>query len=237
MLEVQEIDVYYGKLRALQQISFSVEEHEIVTIIGSNGAGKTTTLKAVCGLLKPRTGTVLFQGKSVGSLAAYLHAKMGISYVPEGGRVFNKLTVEENLEMGGFVKKDAPRSEKNRQTVYGMFPILQERRRNLAGILSGGERQMLSIGRALMSDPDLLLLDEPSLGLAPFIVKEIYAKIQEIRGKGVTILLVEQNVKKALEVANRGYVYAVGRISLAGSASELSSNEQVRKTFLGDERQ
>ncbi len=234
MLEVQEIDVYYGKLRALHQVSFSVEEHEIVTIIGSNGAGKTTTLKAVCGLLKPRTGAVLFRGKPVATLAAYLHAKMGISYVPEGGRVFGKLTVEENLEMGGFVKKDVPQSEKNKQMVHGMFPILQERRRNLAGTLSGGERQMLSIGRALMSDPDLLLLDEPSLGLAPYIVKEIYEKIEEIRGKGVTILLVEQNVKKALEVADRGYVYAVGRISLAGSASELLRNAQVRKTFLGE---
>jgi len=234
MLCVREIDVYYGKMKVLSQISFVVAEYEIVTIIGSNGAGKTTTLKTVCGLLKPKTGSIFFKEQGVESKPAHAHAKLGISYVPEGGRIFGKLTIEENLEMGAFVRAKPLQLPQEIEIVYGMFPILRERRRSLAGTLSGGERQMLSIGRALMSAPELLLLDEPSLGLAPYITKEIYKKIREIRTNGMTILLVEQNVKKALEVADRGYVYAIGRISLSGSSRELFNNEQVRRAFLGD---
>jgi branched-chain amino acid transport system ATP-binding protein len=234
MLRVQEIDVYYGKLRAISQVSFYVNESEIVTIIGSNGAGKTTTLKAVCGLLQPRSGTILLRGKALEGKPAHVHAKMGIGYVPEGGRVFNKLTLRENLEMGAFVKRNQLQSDKDIQMVSEMFPILRDRQESLAGTLSGGERQMLSLARALMSNPELLLLDEPSLGLAPLIVHEIYEKIGEIRKKRVTILLVEQNVKRALGVADRGYVYAVGRISLAGSASNLLANQEIQKTFLGE---
>jgi len=234
MLCLREIEVYYGKMKVLDQISFEVGDHEIVTILGSNGAGKTTTLKTICGLLKPKTGNILFKERAVEAEPAHVHAKLGISYVPEGGRIFGKLTIEENLEMGAFVRENPLQMARDIEMIYGMFPILMERRRSLAGTLSGGERQMLSIGRALMSVPDLLLLDEPSLGLAPYIVKEIYEKIREIRMKGVTILLVEQNVKKALEVADRGYVYNIGRIALKGSSSELLNNEQVRGTFLGD---
>lgn len=234
MLHVQNIEVYYGNRKALDDITLDVNESDIVTVIGSNGAGKTTTLKTICGLLKPREGRILFGEISVEKRPAHVHARMGISYVPEGGRIFRKLTVKENLEMGAFVRKDHQQMVKDLQMVYEMFPILSERQKNPAGTLSGGERQMLSIGRSLMSNPTLLLLDEPSLGLAPYVVKEIYEKIAEIRGKGVTILLVEQNAKKALEVADRGYVYTIGRISLAGPASELLDDEKVRKTFLGE---
>ncbi len=234
MLSVRDIDVYYGKMKALDEISFDVHGHEIVTILGSNGAGKTTALKTICGLLKPKTGKVLFKGLTVENKPAHAHAKLGISYVPEGGRIFSKLTIEENLEMGAFVRENPLQMAQDIQMIYEMFPILRERRKSLAGTLSGGERQMLSIGRALTSIPELLLLDEPSLGLAPYIVKEIYEKIRGIRSKGMTILLVEQNVRKALAVADRGYVFATGRISLSGSSLELMNNEQVRRTFLGD---
>ena len=234
MLRVRNIHVYYGNRRALEDITLDVHESDIVTIIGSNGAGKTTTLKTICGLLKPREGTILFRNAPVEKRPAHVHARMGMSYVPEGGRVFRRLTVEENLEMGAFVRKDPQRMSGDLQIVYELFPALRERRNNPAGTLSGGERQMLSIGRSLMSNPVLLLLDEPSLGLAPYVVKEIYERIAEIRARGVTILLVEQNVRKALEIADRGYVYTIGRISLAGSASDLLSDEKVRKTYLGD---
>ncbi len=234
MLRVESISVYYGNRKALDGITFDVKESDIVTIIGSNGAGKTTTLKTICGLLKPKEGRILFKELAVEKRPAYVHARMGISYVPEGGRVFKKLTIQENLEMGAFFRKEHPQMLRDLQIVYEMFPILQERRKYPASTLSGGERQMLSIGRSLMSKPVLLLLDEPSLGLAPYIVKEIYGKILEIRTKGVTLLLVEQNARKALEIADRGYVYTIGRISLGGPASQLLDNEEVRKTFLGE---
>lgn len=235
MLRVENIDVFYGKRKALNAISLAVNKSEIVTIIGSNGVGKTTTLKTICGLLKPRVGKIFFNDIPIEKKHAHEHARLGISYVPEGGRVFKNLTIRENLEMGAFVKKDPRRMMADLDMIFEMFPVLRARQTDSATTLSGGERQMLSIGRSLMSRPKLLLLDEPSLGLGPLIVKGIYEKIAEIRENGVTILLVEQNVKRALDISDRGYVYGIGRINIAGSATDLLKNDNVRKTFLGEE--
>jgi branched-chain amino acid transport system ATP-binding protein len=233
MLQVQEIDAYYGGMKALNGVSLHVEESEIVTIIGPNGSGKTTTLRTIFGLLQPKKGTILFKGEHLEKEPTHLRAKRGMSFVPEGGRVFSRLTVLENLELGGFSRKDRKELGGELEMVCTMFPFLRERRRSLAGTLSGGERQMLAISRCLMLRPTFLLLDEPSLGLGPLVVDEIYKKILEIRKNQVTILLVEQNALKALQIADRGYVYTIGRIALEGSGSELLNNEHVKKTFLG----
>lgn len=233
MLQLQEIDAYYGGMKALSGVSLHVEESEIVTIIGPNGSGKTTTLRTIFGLLRPRKGVILFKGEHLEKEPPHLRAKRGMSFVPEGGRVFSKLTVLENLELGAFSRKDRKELGGELEVVFNMFPILRERRKSLAGTLSGGERQMLAISRCLMLKPSFLLLDEPSLGLGPLVVNEIYRKILEIRKSQVTILLVEQNALKALQIADRGYVYTIGRIALEGRAAELLRNEHVKKTFLG----
>lgn len=234
MLQVQEIEAYYGGMKALDGISLHVEESEIVTIIGPNGSGKTTTLRTIFGILPPRKGAILFEGTHLESEPIHLRAKKRISFVPEGGRVFSKLSVFENLELGAFSRKDRKEISGELEMVYRMFPILQDRRKSLAGTLSGGERQMLAIGRCLMLRPIFLLLDEPSLGLGPLVIDEIYRKILEIRENKVTILLVEQNAVKALQIADRGYVYTIGRIALEGTQSELLNNDHVKKTFLGE---
>jgi branched-chain amino acid transport system ATP-binding protein len=233
MLQVQEIDAYYGGMKALNGVSLHVEESEIVTIIGPNGSGKTTTLRTIFGLLQPKRGIILFKGEHLEKEPTHLRAKRGMSFVPEGGRVFSRLTVLENLELGGFSRKDKKGVGGELEMVYTMFPFLRERRRSSAGTLSGGERQMLAISRCLMLQPTFLLLDEPSLGLGPLVVGEIYKKILEIRENQVTILLVEQNALKALRIADRGYVYTIGRIALEGTGPELLHNEHVKKTFLG----
>ena len=233
MLEVQEIDAYYGGLKALNEISLHVEESEIVVIIGPNGSGKTTTLRTIIGLVRPKKGSILFRGDHLENEPTHLRAKRGISFVPEGGRVFTKLSVLENLELGYFSRTDKKEIRCELEMVYSMFPFLRHRRKSLAGTLSGGERQMLAISRCLMLRPIFLLLDEPSLGLGPLVVDEIYNKILEIRMNKVTILLVEQNALKALQIADRGYVYTIGRITLEGTGSELLNNDHVKKTFLG----
>jgi len=234
MLQVLEIDGYYGGLKALDEISLHVKESEIVTIIGPNGSGKTTTLRAIIGLLRPRKGSILFKGDHLEGEPAHLRAKRGISFVPEGGRVFSKLSVLENLELGSFSRRDKKEIPGELEMVYSMFPFLRDRRKSLAGTLSGGERQMLAISRCLMLPPIFLLLDEPSLGLGPLVVDEIYRKILEIRMNKVTILLVEQNALRALRIADSGYVYTNGRIALQGTGSELLNNDHVKKTFLGE---
>lgn len=234
MLRVQEIDAYYGGMKALDGISLHVEKSEIVTIIGPNGSGKTTTLRTIIGLLRPRKGIILFKGEHLENQPPHIRARMGISFVPEGGRIFSKLTVLENLELGAFSRPNKSQVSREHEMVCSMFPILRERRSSLAGTLSGGERQMLALGRCLMLQPTFLLLDEPSLGLGPLVIDEIYRKILEIRQNKVTLLLVEQNALKALQIADRGYVYTLGRIVLEGTGSELLTNDHVRKTFLGE---
>jgi branched-chain amino acid transport system ATP-binding protein len=233
MLKVQDVDAYYGRMMALAGISLHVKESEIVTIIGPNGSGKTTTLRTLFGLIIPKEGTILFKGEHLEKEPAQYRAKRGISFVPEGARVFSRLSVLENLELGAYSRKDKKEAMTELETIYTMFPIVQSRQKSRAGTLSGGERQMLAISRSLMLKPILLLMDEPSLGLGPIIVDEIYKKIQEIREKGVTILLVEQNALKALQIADRGYVYRMGKIVLEGTGGELLENEHVKKTFLG----
>ncbi len=234
MLQVQDIDSYYGGMKALDGISLHVKESEIVGIVGANGAGKTTTLRTIFGLLRPKKGEILFKGVRIENEPAHKRARRGISFVPEGGRVFSKLSIRENLEMGAFVRKSQREVDEDVEMVYTMFPVLRERQRSLAGTLSGGERQMLAIGRCLMLRPTLLLLDEPSLGLGPLVVDEIYRKIKEIQRKRVTLLLVEQNARKALQIADHGYVYDIGRIVLEGTGQNLLNDEHVRKTFLGE---
>jgi branched-chain amino acid transport system ATP-binding protein len=231
---MEAVHAYHGGLKALDGVSLQVAESEIVVIIGPNGCGKTTTLRTIFGLLQPRSGVITFNGEHLEREPAHLRARRGIAFVPEGGRVFTRLSVLENLEVGAFVRRDRPEVLRDLEMVYALFPILAERRRSLAGTLSGGERQMLALGRCLMLRPTLLLLDEPSLGLGPRVVDEIYGRILEIRRNKVTILLVEQNALKALQVADRGYVYTVGRVALAGSGRELLQNDHVRRTFLGE---
>ncbi|MDR3560996.1 MAG: ABC transporter ATP-binding protein [Negativicutes bacterium] len=233
MLIVDNINVYYGAIHALKGISISVQEGEIVTLIGANGAGKSTTLRTISGLLKPKTGKIDFEDKNIAGLPAQNIVKMGISQVPEGRRIFANLTVLENLELGAYIRSDSKGIQEDMQKVFQRFPRLAERRSQVAGTLSGGEQQMLAMGRALMSRPRLLLLDEPSMGLAPLLVKEIFSIIKEINASGTTILLVEQNAHMALSIANKAYVLETGRITLAGTAKELSESEEVRKAYLG----
>ncbi|AKU26243.1 MULTISPECIES: ABC transporter ATP-binding protein [Geobacillus] len=233
MLKVEAIDVFYGNIHALKGVSLEVNKGEIVTLIGANGAGKTTLLKTISGLLKPKSGDIVYEGASIAGKAAQTIVKQGISHVPEGRRVFANMTVEENLELGAFLRKDKDGIQQDFAKVFQLFPRLEERRKQLAGTLSGGEQQMLAIGRALMARPKLLLLDEPSMGLAPLLVKTIFRIIQEINESGTTILLVEQNAHMALSIADRAYVIESGRVVLSGAASELQASEQVKQAYLG----
>ncbi|EGO64177.1 ABC transporter ATP-binding protein [Acetonema longum] len=233
MLTIDNINVYYGAIHALKGISVDVQEGEIVTLIGANGAGKSTTLRTISGLLRPRTGQLLFEGQNIAQAAAQKIVAMGISQVPEGRKIFANMSVLENLELGAYIRSDKQEIKKDMENVFGRFPRLAERRGQLAGTLSGGEQQMLAMGRALMSRPRLLLLDEPSMGLAPLLVKEIFSIIREINQTGTTILLVEQNANMALSIAHKAYVLETGRITLYGTAKELSESEAVRKAYLG----
>ncbi|KUG04361.1 branched-chain amino acid transport atp-binding protein livf [hydrocarbon metagenome] len=233
MLKVNEIDVYYGAIHALKKVSIEVQQGSIVTLIGANGAGKTSTLKSISGLLKPRAGSIEFEQQDISRKTPEKIVEMGISQVPEGRRVFPNMTVLENLEMGAYLRKDKKEIEKDLDSVFMRFPRLQERRKQLAGTLSGGEQQMLAIGRALMAKPRLLLMDEPSMGLAPLLVKEIFEIIKDINQKGTTILLIEQNANMALSIADQAYVIETGEIVLKGTASELLRSDEVKKAYLG----
>ena len=233
MLKVDGINVYYGNIHALHDVSFSVNEGEIVTLIGANGAGKTTILRTVSGIMQAKSGTISFNNGIISKMSANSIVKNGISQVPEGRRIFANLTVKENLEMGAYTRKDKENLKGDYEVVFSRFPRLKERIRQVAGTLSGGEQQMLAMGRALMAKPKLLLMDEPSMGLAPLFVKEIFAIIKDINKSGTTVLLVEQNANMALSIANRAYVIETGRITLSGSAAELAKSEDVRKAYLG----
>ena len=233
MLEVKDINVYYGAIHAIKGISLSVEEGEIVTLIGANGAGKSTTLRTISGLLKPKTGEINFLGKSIAGMPAHKIVREGISQVPEGRRIFAEMTVQENLELGAFIRTDKDDIQNDFKMVFGRFPRLEERRLQQAGTLSGGEQQMLAMGRALMSRPKLLLLDEPSMGLAPLLIREIFSIIVDINKTGTTVLLVEQNANMALSIANRAYVLETGRITISGDAKKLAASEDIRKAYLG----
>ena len=233
MLKIDNIHVYYGAIHALKGVSLEVHKGEIVTLIGANGAGKSTTLRTVSGLLAPKSGSIFFLGENIAGMPAHEIVKHGISQVPEGRRIFAEMSVQENLEMGAFTRKDKAGVEKDFEIVYNRFPRLKERRKQQAGTLSGGEQQMLAMGRALMSRPKLLLLDEPSMGLAPLLIKEIFSIIEDINREGTTVLLVEQNANMALSIAHRAYVMETGRITLQGAAKELAASEDVRKAYLG----
>ncbi|MCM3694577.1 ABC transporter ATP-binding protein [Neobacillus niacini] len=233
MLNVSGIDVYYGNIQALKGVSLEISEGEIVTLIGANGAGKSTLLKTLSGLLKPKSGSIEYLGNSILGKAPQSIVKVGISHVPEGRRVFANMSVEENLELGAYLRKDSAGIRKDIQSVYELFPRLQERRKQLSGTLSGGEQQMLAMGRAIMAKPKLLLLDEPSMGLAPLMVKTIFQIIEKINQDGTTILLVEQNANMALSVADRAYVIETGRVVISGTAAELQASEEIKKAYLG----
>ena len=232
LLEVEDIHTYYGAIEALKGISLTVNEGEIVTLIGSNGAGKSTTLRSISGLTPPKTGSIKFRGKEIHGLLGYQVAELGIAQSPEGRHVFPRMTVLENLEMGAFTRND-PNINADIERVYELFPRLKERAKQKAGTMSGGEQQMLAMGRALMANPKLLLLDEPSLGLAPVIVDKIYEIVREINDRGVTILLVEQNANYALDVSDRGYVLETGKVVLADKSSALRENPEVQNAYLG----
>jgi branched-chain amino acid transport system ATP-binding protein len=233
MLQLDNVDVYYGKIQTLKGVSLTVNDGELVTLIGSNGAGKSTTLRTISGLLRARQGSISYHGQRIDRLPPYDIVRLGIVHCPEGRHLFGHLTVHENLRLGAVTQSDHAAIERTRREVYDLFPRLEERRRQLASTLSGGEQQMLAIGRALMARPKLLVLDEPSLGLAPLLVETVFAIIQRIKEQGVTILLVEQNAWQALEVADRGYVMETGKIILADSAATLRANPQVEQAYLG----
>ncbi|MCI6514481.1 MAG: ABC transporter ATP-binding protein [Bulleidia sp.] len=233
MLEIKDLYVRYGMIEAIKGISFEVRDGEIVTLIGSNGAGKTTTMHAISGLLKPASGSIMLDGVELTKTPNHKIVSMGLAQVPEGRRVFAQQTVEENLLLGAYARKDKDGIQKDLEHVYDLFPRLLERKKQLAGTLSGGEQQMLAMARALMSRPKILLMDEPSMGLSPLLVKEIFHIIQDINKDGTTILLVEQNAKMALAIADRAYVLETGKISLEGTGEELSASEEVRKAYLG----
>jgi branched-chain amino acid transport system ATP-binding protein len=235
MLEIENLHSYYGNIHALKGISLHVEEGEIVTLIGANGAGKSTTLKTVSGLLKPQQGKIILEGEDLATHPAHKIVYKGVAMVPEGRRVFTRLSVEENLEMGAFHRSDSDGIAKDLERVFDLFPRLKERRNQVAGTLSGGEQQMLATARALMAKPRLLLLDEPSMGLAPVLVESVFQTIEDINREGTTILLVEQNAHMALQVANRGYVLQTGEIVLKDTADGLRSNSMVQKAYLGME--
>ena len=233
MLELRDLSVSYGPVGALHNVNITVGQGELVSILGANGAGKSTTLMAISGLVPPKTGAIYFEGKRIDTLKSYEVVRLGITQSPEGRRVFGPLTVRENLLLGAFTKTDSQWTEERLRWIYDMFPRLEERMSQMAGTLSGGEQQMLAIGRALMADPKLLLLDEPSLGLAPLIVKSIFTTIKEINRSGVTVILVEQNAKAALKLADRAYVLDVGHLAMQGKASDLLNDPMVQKTYLG----
>ena len=233
MLEIKDLNVFYGAIHALKGISLTVGEGELVSLIGANGAGKTTTLHTISGLLTASSGSITLDGKDLQKVAPNKIIGMGLAHVPEGRHVFSRMTVEENLRMGAYILKDQKKVSENLEKVYAHFPRLKERYKQLAGTLSGGEQQMLATGRALMTDPKIVLMDKPSMGLSPLLVKEIFAIIQELHKSGITILLVEQNAKMALAVADRAYVLETGTISMEGKASDLAADDRVRKAYLG----
>lgn len=233
MLKIENINVYYGSIHALKGVSLEINEGEIVTLIGANGAGKSTLLKTLSGLLKPKEGSISYLNSSIAGKPAQTIVKAGISHVPEGRRVFAEMSVEENIELGAFLRKDKAGIKKDFQKVYEIFPRLHERRKQSAGTLSGGEQQMLAMGRAIMAKPKLLLLDEPSMGLAPLMVKTIFEVVKDINKEGTTILLVEQNANMALSIADRAYVIETGRVILSGTAEELQASEEIKNAYLG----
>jgi branched-chain amino acid transport system ATP-binding protein len=233
LLEVSDVRTYYGNIEALKGVSLTVEEGEVVTLIGSNGAGKSTTLRSISGLTPPREGSIKFEGTEIGEVPPQEIVERGISLSPEGRHVFPRMTVRENLDLGAYLRKDREGIENDRERVYSLFPRLKERERQKGGTMSGGEQQMLAIGRALMANPRLLLLDEPSMGIAPILVERIYETIAEINRQGTTILLVEQNANYALEVSKRGYVLETGKVALEDASSSLRTNPDVQKAYLG----
>ena len=232
MLKAENLNVYYGPIHAVKGVSFEVNEGEVVTLIGANGAGKSTSLKTISGLMRSRGGSIEFMGKSIASTAAHKIVELGIAHVPEGRRIFTSMTVEENLDMGAFTVRGG-NIDADKERVFEQFPRLKERRRQIAGTLSGGEQQMLAMGRALMSHPKLLMLDEPSMGLAPILVEQVFDIIASLHKAGTTILLVEQNAEMALSIADRAYVMETGRITLSGTGKELAASEEVQKAYLG----
>ncbi len=233
MLEIKNLNVYYGAVHAIKGISLKVEDGELVSLIGANGAGKTTTLHTISGLIPAASGEILLDGHNLQKTPAHNIIKLGLAHVPEGRHVFARMTVEENLMMGAYIESDRKKIESNIEMVYGHFPRLKERRRQLAGTLSGGEQQMLATGRALMTNPRMVLMDEPSMGLSPLLVKDIFAIIEELHKSGITILLVEQNAKMALAISDRAYVLETGKIAMEGTAKELAEDDGVRKAYLG----
>ncbi len=234
MLEVKNIEVYYGMIQAIKGISFEVNEGEVIALIGANGAGKTTTLHTITGLLSPKRGLVLFEGNDITKVPAHKIVSLGMAHVPEGRRVFAELTVYENLKMGAYTRKDRGEMEQTIAMVYDRFPRLKERKNQLAGTLSGGEQQMLAMGRALMSKPKIIVMDEPSMGLSPILVNQIFEIIEEVSKSGTTVLLVEQNAKKALSIADRAYVLETGNIVLSGDAKTLMDDDSIKKAYLGE---
>ena len=234
MLTIKDLEVYYGVIQAIKGVSFEVNQGEVIALIGANGAGKTTILHTITGLLAPKNGSVVFEGKELTKMPAHKIVSLGMAHVPEGRRVFADLSVYENLRMGAYTRKDRNEIEETLEKVYQRFPRLKERRNQMAGTLSGGEQQMLAMGRALMSKPKILLMDEPSMGLSPIMVNEIFSIIQEVSDSGTTVLLVEQNAKKALSIADRGYVLETGNIVLEGKASDLLNNDSIKKACLGE---
>lgn len=234
MLEVKDLEVYYGVIQAIKGVSFQVNQGEVIALIGANGAGKTTILHTITGLLSPKRGSVMFEGKEITKVPAHKIVSMGMAHVPEGRRVFAELSVYENLKMGAYTRKDKKEIEESLANVYKRFPRLEERKNQMAGTLSGGEQQMLAMGRALMSKPKIILMDEPSMGLSPIMVNEIFDIIRAVSEGGTTVLLVEQNAKKALGIADRAYVLETGKIVLEGKSEELLENDSIKKAYLGE---
>ena len=234
MLEIRDLEVYYGMIQAIKGISFDVKAGEVIALIGANGAGKTTTLHTITGLLPAKTGTITFEGQDITKVPGYKIVSKGMAHVPEGRRVFAQLSVLQNLRMGAYTRKDKNEIEETLQSVYKRFPRLEERQNQMAGTLSGGEQQMLAMGRALMSHPKIILMDEPSMGLSPIFVNEIFDIIKEVSASGTTVLLVEQNAKKALSIADRAYVLETGRIVLEGKAGDLLNDDSIKKAYLGE---
>jgi branched-chain amino acid transport system ATP-binding protein len=235
MLEIRQLDVAYGGIRAVRSLDLSVGQGELVSLIGANGAGKSTTLRAICGLVPLAGGEILYEGKSIAGVPSYMLVRQGLVMVPEGRGIFGQLTIEENLAMGGYSRNDVADVKRDMERVFGLFPRLAERRRQSAGTLSGGEQQMLAMGRAMISRPRLLLLDEPSMGLAPLMVEKVFDVIRTVAAEGVTILLIEQNARLALEVSSRGYVMESGQVILQGPSSQLLDDPKVRAAYLGEE--
>lgn len=234
MLEIRDLQVYYGMIQAIKGVSFEVHEGEVIALIGANGAGKTTILHTITGLLSPKAGSISFEGKDITKVPAHKIVSMGMAHVPEGRRVFAQLSVLQNLKMGAYTRKDKEEIEHTLRTVYDRFPRLEERQNQMAGTLSGGEQQMLAMGRALMSHPRIILMDEPSMGLSPIFVNEIFDIIEQVSKSGTTVLLVEQNAKKALSIADRAYVLETGNIVLEGKAQELLNDASIKKAYLGE---